>query len=260
MPISTCDHDQRRTVARTPGRGVLAYAPRHRRRQVHPGSARGRSAPIMPIRKGGPQCAQASPERLEDPRLLTGQGSFLDLTFPDMLCGGAAQPPRARLHPGHRYGGPATRSWGGRVITADDLEGGRALADRAGDRTQELRPPVRDPRARQSVLPESPWPVSSPRNATWSVLALLRVDYAPLPAVIDPWKRCKRRRCVPELGTNIGLQLLTSDDLDAAFAQAAPVRQRYVQRLAPARWRPAVSWPTTSPGRCADRVGLTAPA
>ena len=53
-----------------------------------------------------------------------------------------------------------------------------------------------------------------------------------------------------ELGTNIGLRLLTAGgDLEAAFAQAEHVvRQRYrVPRLAPARWKHAASWPTTSP-------------
>ena len=97
-----------------------------------------------------------SVKRFEDPRLLTGQGTFLDdLKFPGYAPRrGAPQPPRARPHHGDRYGGGPSRAWGGRRAHCRGLRGGgRARADQAGDRsggTAASRPP--GPGARQGML------------------------------------------------------------------------------------------------------------
>src|SRR4029450_1600027 len=114
------------------------------------------------------------------------------------------------------------------VITADDLEGViEPLPTRRETEAQELRPPVHPLLAGGKVC-YTGQPVAvvvaQERFLVRDALALLRVDYAPLPAVIDPLDALQAAAVHPELGTNIGLQLLTSGgDLDAAFAQAAHV-------------------------------------
>ena len=111
-------------------------------------------------------------KRLEDPRLLTGQGAFLDdLTFPDMLYAAVLRSP-AR-HQGAIDTAAARHAPGVvAVITADDLEGAiEALPTRRETEAQELRPPsTRSWRAARCVTPGSPWPLSSPRSATWSAM------------------------------------------------------------------------------------------
>lgn len=126
------------------------------------------------------------------------------------------------------------------VITADDLEGVvEPLPTRRETEAQELRPPVHPILARGMVCYTGQpvaGVVAQERYLVRDALALIRVDYAPLPAVIDPLEALQAAAAHPELGTNIGLRLLTAGgDLEAAFAQAAHVvRQRYrVQRLAP---------------------------
>jgi aerobic carbon-monoxide dehydrogenase large subunit len=182
-------------------------------------------------------------KRLEDPRLLTGQGAFLDdLTFPDMLYAAVLRSPHA--HAAIRaIDTAAARHAPGvvAVITADDLEGAiEALPTRRETEAQELRPPVHPLLARGKVC-YTGQPVAvivaQERYLVRDALALIQVDYAPLPAVIDPLEALQAAAVHPELGTNIGLRLLTAGgDLEAAFAQAEHVvRQRYrVQRLAPA--------------------------
>ena len=137
------------------------------------------------------------------------------------------------------------------------------LPTRRETEAQELRPPVHPILARGKVC-YTGQPVAvvvaQERYLVHDALASIRVDYAPLPAVIDPLDALQAAAVHQELGTNIGLRLLTAGgDLEAAFAQAEHVvRQRYrVQRLAPAPLETrGVRGPLPAPGRYADRVGL----
>src|SRR5262245_35366551 len=126
------------------------------------------------------------------------------------------------------------------VITADDLtEVAEPLPTRRETEAQELRPPIHPLLARGKVC-YTGQPVAvvvaQERYRVHDALAAIQVDYAPLPAVVDPLEAMQAEAVHQELGTNIALRLLnTGGDLEATFAQAEHiVRQRYrVQRLAP---------------------------
>src|SRR4029450_12779358 len=94
---------------------------------IRPGKARAHCSPGFPHGKEAPVAYTGqSLKRLEDPRLLTGQGAFLDdLTFPDMLYAAVLRSPHA--HAAIRaIDTAAARHAPGvvAVITAEDLEGG----------------------------------------------------------------------------------------------------------------------------------------
>ena len=113
-------------------------------------------------------------KRFEDPRLLTGQGAFLDdLTVPGYAVrGGAAQPPRARCI--RAIDTAAARHAPGvvAVITAEDLEGViEPLPTRRETEAQELRPPVHPLLARDKVCyAGQPVAVVVAQGAPWSVM------------------------------------------------------------------------------------------
>ena len=147
-------------------------------------------------------------KRFEDPRLLTGQGSFLDdLTFPDMLYAAVLRSPHA--HASIRaIDTAAARHAPGvvAVITAEDLEGVvEPLPTRRETEAQELRPPIHPILARGKVC-YTGQPVAvvvaQERYLVRDAMALIQVDYAPLPAVIDPLKALQAEAVHQELGSN----------------------------------------------------------
>jgi carbon-monoxide dehydrogenase large subunit len=81
--------------------------------------------------------------------------------------------------------------------------------------------------------------VAQDRYLARDAVDCIRVDYAPLPPVLDPLA-AMQADAIPiyeELGTNVGLRVLhEGGDLEAAFARADRVieQQYHVQRLAPA--------------------------
>jgi carbon-monoxide dehydrogenase large subunit len=189
--------------------------------------------------------AGQSVKRFEDPRLLTGQGAFLDdLTLPGMLHAAVLRSPHAHARL-TSIDTAAARHLPGvvAVITADDLEGVvEPVPTRQETEADTLQPPVHPVLARGKVcyvgqpvaivVAQNPYLARDARE-------LLQVDYAPLPPVIDPLQAVQADAPVvhQELGTNIALRTLnTGGDVAAALAQAEHVvRQRYlVQRLAPA--------------------------
>ena len=186
-----------------------------------------------------------SVKRFEDPRLLTGQGSFVDdVKLQDMLHSAVLRSPHAHAHI-TAIETTAARNLPGVVcvITAADLEGVvEPVPTRRDAEADELKPPVHPVLARGKVcyagqpvaivVAQDPYLV---RDA----LALIHVEYAPLPPVIDPLEAMRADAPIvhQELGTNIVLRTRNAGgDLEAAFAQADHVvEQRYrVQRLAPA--------------------------
>jgi len=189
--------------------------------------------------------AGQSIKRFEDPRLLTGQGAFLDdLQVPGMLHATVLRSPHAHARL-TSIETAAARDVPGvvAVITAEDLEGMvESVPTRQETEAETLHPPVHPVLARGKVcyvgqpvaivVAEDPYLA---RDAT----ELIRVDYTPLPPVIDPLAAVQADTPIvhQELGTNIALRTRNAGgDIEAALRQAAHVvRQRYrVQRLAPA--------------------------
>jgi carbon-monoxide dehydrogenase large subunit len=148
-------------------------------------------------------------KRFEDPRLLTGQGAFLDdLTFPDMVYAAVLRSPHAHAHiraidtvAAHHAPGVVA------VITAEDLmEVAEPLPTRRETEAQELRPPVHPLLARGKVC-YTGQPVAvvvtQERYQVRDALAAIQVDYQPLSAVVDPLEAMQAEAVHQELGTNM---------------------------------------------------------
>src|SRR5262249_398097 len=182
-------------------------------------------------------------KRFEDPRLLTGQGTFLDdFKLPGMLHAAVLRSPHAHarimsINTADARNVPGVVA----VITADDLETVvEPIPTRRETEAEELRPPVHPVLARDKVCyvgQPIAIVVAQELSLAQDARALIQVDYAPLPVVSDPVESLQACPVHQELGSNIALRTLnTGGDVAAAFAQAEHVvRQRYhVQRLAPA--------------------------
>ncbi|HEV2439195.1 MAG TPA: xanthine dehydrogenase family protein molybdopterin-binding subunit [bacterium] len=184
-------------------------------------------------------------KRIEDPKLIRGQGQFVDdLTMPGMLHAAFVRSPHAHAR-----------------IVRIDLGTARALpgvvaALAAADLPELLKPlPVQtvgdmlvaahqllaaaeihyEGQPVAVVVADDPYVA---RDAAERVA----VEYAPLPAVIDLDRAAAGAPFVHEsFGTNVALrQVLDAGDVDAAFGQApVVVRQRMInQRLAPVPLEP----------------------
>ena len=183
--------------------------------------------------------------RFEDHRLLTGQSQFVDdMTLPGMLHAVVLRSPHAHATIA-AMDTTAARDTPGvvTVLTAADLEHVAAhLPTRRNADADELRPPEHPILAQDKVCyvgEPVAIVVAEDRYIARDAVDLIRVDYRPLPAVIDPMLAMHPDTLIvhPELGTNSVLEVTSSGgDLDAAFAGADHVvRQQYhVQRLAPA--------------------------
>ena len=182
--------------------------------------------------------------RVEDHRLLTGQSQFVDdMTLPGMLHAVVLRSPHAHAAILSIDVAPARRTIGVvSVVTASDLEHVAAhIPTRRNADADELNPPEHPVLARDKVCyvgqPVAIVVAQDPYVAR-DALELIQVDYAPLPAVIDPLKAMHPDTPIvhAELGSNIVLKVTSAGgDLAMAFAQADHiVRQHYqVQRLAP---------------------------
>jgi carbon-monoxide dehydrogenase large subunit len=187
-------------------------------------------------------------KRFEDPKLITGRGSFVDdIKLPDMLHAAVLRSPYA--HARIRSIDPsAARSLPGMVtiLTGADIAGvlpdipTRAMTgERAVD---ELHPPEHPLLAKDKacyvgqavavVVAQNP---AVARDAVECVV----VDYEPLSPILDPDAAVQSQAPVihAALGTNVALRVRQrAGDVEATFAQADHViRQRYVvPRLVPA--------------------------
>lgn len=187
-------------------------------------------------------------KRFEDARLVTGAGAFVDdIRLPGMLHSAVVRSPHAHA---------LVR--GVDTSTALALPGVVAVltgADIAGV-LGEL--PIRDfppgPGLLEMNAPQQPVlaqdrvcyvgqavavVVAEHLEQALDAAELVNVDYAPLPALLDPFEALEHGATAihPKLGTNVGMRIHHGGgDLDSAFARAEKViKQRYqVQRLAPA--------------------------
>ena len=188
-------------------------------------------------------------KRFEDPRLVSGQGSYVD----DIKIDGLLHAAILRSPHGHaRVNGIHTSRARGlhgvvAVITSEDIAG--ILSDlptraMSGEwEVDEFNAPEHPVLAKDKVnyvgQTVAVVVAESPQQAR-DALELIEVDYNPLPAIVDP-REAAAEGSVPihqDLGSNVALRIhhdRQGEDLDAAFAKAdRVVRQRYdVQRLAP---------------------------
>jgi carbon-monoxide dehydrogenase large subunit len=184
----------------------------------------------------------------EDPKLITGRGSFVDdITLPDMLHAAVLRSPYAHARI-KSVDVSATRNLPGvvAVLTGADIAGvlpdipTRAMTgERAMD---ELRPPEHPLLAKDKVCyvgQAVAVVVAHDAYIAEDALERIAVDYAPLSPVLDPDEAARDVAPVihETIGTNVVMRVRQrAGDLDGALAQADHViRQRYlVPRLAPA--------------------------
>jgi aerobic carbon-monoxide dehydrogenase large subunit len=184
-------------------------------------------------------------KRSEDPRLLTGQGAFVDdLRLPDMLYAVVLRSPHAHARI-RAIDASAARSLPGvvRVLTAGDLVGAvKDIPPRPTPELEGVTVPEHPVLAREKVCYVGQ-PVAvvlaHDRYLARDALERIDVDYQALPPVLDPWEAAQGGATpIHEgLGTNVAMHIREArGDLQAAFAQAdAIIRCRYdVPRLSPA--------------------------
>ena len=187
-------------------------------------------------------------KRAEDPRLITGQGAFVDdINLPGMLH-------VAVLRSIHAHAliksidTAAARSAPGvvAVLTAEDIEGvlqrvptGISVYEGKFDHLEAPEHPVLARGKVCYVGQPVAMVVAQDPNLARDALELIQTDYEPLAPILDPLE-IVNKDTIPihdEVGTNLGLRVRhQGGDLDAAFGQADRViRQSYhIQRLAPA--------------------------
>lgn len=184
-------------------------------------------------------------KRFEDPRLLTGKGTFVDdMRLPDMLYAVVLR----SLHAHARIrsiDASAARQRPGvvGVFTGDDLAGAvRDIPPRPTEELTGMKVPEHPVLAREKVCyvgQPVAVVVAHDRYLARDALELIAVDYEALPPILDPHVAAQEGATPihPALGTNVVMRLRVGrGDLQAAFARAdAIIHGRYdVPRLAPA--------------------------
>ena len=170
-------------------------------------------------------------KRFEDPQLLQGVGTFVeDVQLPDMLHAAVLHSPHAHalirsIDVTEANSAPGVL----RVVTAGDLPGTNPgmrvapnLPDVLGpDKETPAHPILASDRVRYVGEPVAVV-VAETRYQAHDALDLIRVNYEPLPVVVDPGDAMKDEVIIHEdLGTNILLRMHEPhDDLIEAFNQA----------------------------------------
>ena len=193
--------------------------------------------------------AGQSVKRFQDPRLLTGRGSFVD----DMKLPGLLHAVVLRSLHAHANIRSIDVSAAGRmpgvvaIFTAADIqELGVELPTRTNTGADEFNPPRHPVLALEKVCyvgQAVAVVIAEDIYTAADALEQVDVDYDGLPALIDPYEALEEGAMVvhPDIGTNVALRTVNSGgDLDAAFAQADHVVSQtyHVQRLAPAPMEP----------------------
>ena len=186
-------------------------------------------------------------KRAEDPRLITGQGSYVDdINLPGMLHVAVLRSTHAHALIKSIDTAAAGSSPGvAAVLTSEDIAGvlrdvpsGDGIYD---DKVEHIEAPQHPVLARNKVCYVGQ-PVAMVAAGTAyqarDALELIQVDYEMLPPVVDTIKAANEPG-VPiheETGTNVGIRVRHSGgDLDGAFADAERIVKGsyHVQRLAP---------------------------
>ena len=186
-------------------------------------------------------------KRAEDPRLITGQGSFVDdINLPGMLHVAVLRSIHAHALINSVDTAAARSSPGvALVLTSKDIAGvlrdvpsGDGIYD---DKVEHIEAPQHPVLARNKVCyvgqPVAMVAAETSYQAR-DALELIQVDYEMLPPVVDTINAANELG-IPiheETGTNVGIRVRHSGgDLDSAFAQADRIvsGSYHVQRLAP---------------------------
>ena len=186
-------------------------------------------------------------KRAEDPRLITGQGSFVDdINLPGMLHVAVLRSIHAHALINSVDTAAARSSPGvALVLTSKDIAGvlrdvpsGDGIYD---DKVEHIEAPQHPVLARNKVCyvgqPVAMVAAETSYQAR-DALELIQVDYEMLPPVVDTINAANEPG-IPiheETGTNVGIRVRHSGgDLDSAFAQADRIvsGSYHVQRLAP---------------------------
>jgi aerobic carbon-monoxide dehydrogenase large subunit len=207
-----------------------------------------------PVTKSSSKYFGRAMKRLEDPRLLKGDATYVDdLQLAGVVHAEFVRSPHANANirsintdaakklPGviGVFTGADINEKAGTIPCATPLPGGKSPVHTvlAGTRVYFVGHPV-------AVV------VAKTRAIARDALELIEVDYEPLPAVIDPEKALENDSpfAHPELGTNVAFTWsLAGGDLDAAFSEADQVLKLRIlhQRLTPMAIEPrgcAASW------------------
>jgi len=187
-------------------------------------------------------------KRREDPRLITGQATYVDdIKLPGMLYMAVLRSPYGHAHI-RSINTDAARKYPGvvAVYTAADIKGvvgNIAVAVPLGKIAEGMgvRGPLAEGKVRFYGDPVA-FVVAEDRYTARDARDLIEVDYEPLPAVVDTEKAMQPGAPLlyEEFGTNVPFGIHPpTDDIDKAFAQTLAdggvvVKQRLVnQRLAP---------------------------
>ena len=186
-------------------------------------------------------------KRFEDPKLVTGRGSYVDdVQLPGMLYAAVLRSPHAHARI-RSIDASAARHQPGVVTVLTGADTAGVLNDvptraMAGDWSVDEMKPVEQPVLARGKVCYVGQPVAivvaRDRYQARDALEGILVDYEPLTPLLDPMAAMREDATPihPEVGTNIGLRVShEGGDVAAAFAQADRViQQRYhVQRLAP---------------------------
>ena len=184
-------------------------------------------------------------KRFEDPRLVKGEGSFVDdMALPDMLHAVVLRSPHAHARI-RSIDASAARSLSGvvAVLTGEDIAGVlRTIPPRHTAELEGVTVPEHPVLAKEKVCyvgQPVAIVVAQDRYLARDALERMRVDYEPLPPVIDPVEAASDDSSPihEEFGGNVALRIRVGrGDVQAAFAQADHiVRGNYeVPRLSPA--------------------------
>jgi aerobic carbon-monoxide dehydrogenase large subunit len=186
-------------------------------------------------------------KRFEDPKLVTGRGSYVDdVQLPGMLYAAVLRSPHAHARI-RSIDASAARHQPGVVTVLTGADTAGVLNDvptrgMVGDWSVDEMKPVEQPVLARGKVCYVGQPVAilvaQDRYQARDALEGIQVDYEPLTPLLDPLVALAGD-AIPihqEVGTNLGLRVFhEGGDVVAAFAQAdCVIQQRYhVQRLAP---------------------------
>jgi len=195
-----------------------------------------------------PKLIGQSFKRVEDPRLITGEGRYVDdVQLPRMCYAAILRSPYAHARIRHIDASKASQTPGViTVITGKDILGKIGPLPCAAHPVPEMKMPTHYALAVNKVYfvghPVAVV-VAEDRYLARDALDLIEVDYEELPPVTDPQKALQPDAPIihEDLGTNLAFEWkIEGGDVDAAFAQAEViVRQEFVnQRLIPVPMEP----------------------
>ena len=195
-----------------------------------------------------PKLVGQSFKRVEDPRLITGEGRYVDdVQLPRMCYAAILRSPYAHARIRHIDASKALQTPGVvTVITGKDILGKIGPLPCAAHPVPEMKMPTHYALAVNKVYfvghPVAVV-VAEDRYLARDALDLIEVDYEELPPVTDPQKALQPDAPIihEDLGTNLAFEWkIEGGDVDAAFAQAEViVRQEFVnQRLIPVPMEP----------------------